>query len=621
MHAPPMRRHRRKQQRRSAALKFFGWLALAFLLFWKELTYFLQAGWFRLRYYNLPLIQLEEANLISIPQLVEYVFHILVGLVLFAAVVAVANLFNAQFLLPVYSLRERLDVFRTFNNFMFGGHGPLVFVRDGEIISHLGESERSGPGVALVNSNSAVVVGSNVYGPGLVFTGGARIGKVMDLRKQVRTSRDVRAVTRDGIEVSTDITVQFSISAPPEVIYVCLEPPARRKENVRVLELDERGDLIVEIAKRDFFPDELNEIYRTLQRIEAGQTQGIPFIDLEQYASGLYVEERVQACYTNQPRRPDTGEKINWHELPADIAEEEFRNTIVRFPFDDLFLPTEQPPESEETIVTETESGELTASTRITAIDYLKMRRTYPLETIRREFSERVRNSGFLAYVFVQKLDGGPIKEGERLSDPGMEASLPVLLQYPRPLRRSQITVSSVSFGEIAPTNPEVRRQTVQNLIARWNSEAFRTEVGFDEQAAMIRSRAKAQVQQDTVYALRDVLRNSGKTKTALILRIFQALEAATAGSDNREMVSMVKMLGDLRDWFKITEKDLITTKPGSSGGPAGGRTPSGGPSSGGSPSGGSSGSSGDGSIVRGSGTDLPPVPPELEDLLEEDPE
>ena len=619
---------------------------MAFLLFWEELTYFLQAGWFRLRFYNLPFVQLEEAGLISVPRLVEYAFHLLVGLVLFAVVVMVANLFNAQFLLPVYSMRERLDVFRTFNNFIFGGHGPLVFVRDGEIISHLGESERSGPGVALVNSNSAVVVGSAVYGPGLVFTGGARIGKVMDLRKQVRTSRDVRAVTRDGIEVSTDITIQFSISAPPEVIYVCLEPPGRRKENVRVLELDERGDVIVEIANRDFFPDELNEIYRTLQRIQADQTQGFAFIDLEQYASGLYVEERVQECYTNQPRRPDTGEKINWHELPADIAEEEFRNTIVRFPFDDLFLPTEQAPDSEETIVTETESGELTASTRITAVDYLRLRRTYPLETIRREFSERVRNSGFLAYIFVQKFkermtsEGElirelvPIKEGDRLSDPGMVASQPVLLQYPRPLRRSQITVSSVSFGEIVPTNPEVRRQTVQNLIARWNSEAFRTEVGFDEQAAMIRSRAKAQVQQDTVYALRDVLRNSGKAKTALILRIFQAVEAATAGSDNREMVSMVKMLGDLRDWFKITEKDISAAR---SGGPGGGSTSSGGPGHGGSGgpasggtggssassggTGGSSASSGDGSTGKENGTDLPPVPPELEDLLEEDSE
>jgi len=464
------------------------------------------------------------------------------------------------------------------------------------------------------------VVGGRVHGPGLVFTSGARLGKVMDLRKQVRTSRDVRAVTRDGIEVTTDITIQFSLSDPPEVIYVCLEPPGRHKENVRVLDLDERKDVIVDIVRRDFFPDELNEIYRTLQRLEAGLIDDIPFVDMEQYSAGMFLEERVQECFTNQPRRPDTGEKINWHELPADIAEEEFRNTIVRFPFDDLFVPTEQAPESEETIVTETEGGELTASTRITAIDYLKLRRTYPLETIRREFSERVRDSGFLAYIFVQKGDGKPIAEGERLSDPDMLVSQPVLLQYPRPLRRSQITVSSVSFGEIVPTNPEVRRQTIQNLIARWNSDAFRTEVGFDEQAAMIRSRAKAQVQQDTVYALRDVLRNSGKAKTALILRIFQALEAATAGSDNKEMVAMVKMLGDLREWFKISEKDTAGSKSGS--GPGGG---SGGkpalPGGGSAPGGGKSGSSGDGSPGKGNAGNPPPVPPELEDLLGEDPE
>jgi hypothetical protein len=102
----------------------------------------------------------------------------------------------------------------------------------------------------------------------------------------------------------------------------------------------------------------------------------------------------------------------------------------------------------------------------------------------------------------------------------------------------------------VIPTDEEVQVQTIQNLIARWKSEAFKTEVSFEEQASLIRSRAKTQVQQDTVYALAEFLNSKDQMKTAIILRIFQALEAATAGTSNPEMVSMVNMLSTLRKWF-----------------------------------------------------------------------
>ena len=42
-------------------------------------------------------------------------------------------------------------------------------------------------------------------------------------------------------------------------------------------------------------------------------------------------------------------------------------------------------------------------------------------------------------------------------------------------------------------------------------------------------------MQQDTVYALRDLLRTSDTAKAAVILRIFQALEAATVETDNTD--------------------------------------------------------------------------------------
>jgi len=337
------------------------------------------------------------------------------------------------------------------------------------------------------------------------------------------------------------------------VIYVCMDDKGMRKEDVRILELDDRGDVIVNITPGDFVPDEQNEIYHAVQRMRVGDYEDIPFVDLEQYGASLYIPERVQMSFINQPRRPTDGERIDWRELPVNIAVEEFRNTIVRYPFDDLFVPAKATAKIEP-LISDSGPKELTGSTRISGLEEFEAQMMHPIGKIRREYGSRLQNSGFLAYIFVARKDRKKIQIGSRISDLVMITYPPVLLQYPRPLRRSMVTVSSVGFGEIVPTSKEVREQTMKNLFARWDSEAFRTEVGYEEQAALIRSRAKAQVQQDTVYALRDILENSDKAKTALILRIFQALEAATAGSDNKEMVSMVKMLGDLRAWFKLSD-------------------------------------------------------------------
>jgi hypothetical protein len=546
-----MRRRRRQQEARNRFLKIAGTAVIAILLFWKEWSYLFILGWVRLRYIRQTSAQLQEANLIDLQPLPEYLLHLVVASLIFIVVLLISNLFNSQYLLPVYSAAERMGAVRSFFTFVFGSHGPLINVRDGEIISHLGEKEKVGPGVVLINSNNAIVVGGRVNGPGIAFTHSRAIGMLMDLRKQVRLAEGVKAVTRDGIEIETDISVKFSITAPPEDIYICLENKGRRADDIRMLELDARNDLIENIAQRDFLPEERQEMFRMIQAMRDGQDHAVPFAEIEKFHAGNYVQERVQTCYNNQPRRPDSGEKVDWRDLPLETAVEEFRNMIVRYPFDDLFVPTDVSGGKRDAFFDETDPSEFTSSTIIASLTYVDRRRLFPLEILRKEYEDRVRMTGFVSYVLVERSDGRTVQVGDRLSDLEIVTHPPVMLVYPRQLRRCEITITQSTFGEIRPTSLEVRNQKVQNLIARWNSDAFRTEVGFEEQAAMIRSRAKAQVQQDTVYALRDLLRTSDTAKTAVILRVFQALEAATVESDNSEMVKMVQMLRDLREWFK----------------------------------------------------------------------
>jgi hypothetical protein len=428
-------------------------------------------------------------------------------------------------------------------------------VKDGKIISHIGEKERVGPGVALVYSNNAVVIGSKVHGPGVVFTWQLKkkVNSVMDLRKQVRTSETLTFLTRDGIEIDTDISVQFSISAPPEIIHLALEGSGDRIEDIRFLELDERGDMVIDIVENALPDEELNEIIHAVRKLREGDEEGITFLELDDYlGQGLFNEERVQNCFKNQDRRPETGEPVMWHELPLQVGVEEFSNMISLYPFDDLFLP---PPDEIDLASLAADRDEAMDQTRITSVDLLEKKKRIPIENLHRDYTKKVKLSGFVGYRLVVPVGGGEVKVGDRISNLHKLTKDPVKLNFPRPLRRREISVTSVRFGPLQPRNPEVKAQIVKNLKARWNSEATRTEIGYQEEAALIRSRAKVRVQQDTVYALREVLTTSDKVKTAFILRIFQALEAATVGSDNKEISGMVKMLGDIRDWFKFSSE------------------------------------------------------------------
>lgn len=545
---------------------------VVFILYGKEVIYLLRYNLIRLGSYKMEygaiqvvksLRSIRDPNLLmKLEVFREYRTHWWIAVTIFLAVLIFANLFNSQFLLPVTSWRDRYSAFVNFCGFMVGFRGPLVFVKDGKIISHLGEKERKGPGVALVYSNNAVAIGSKVHGPGVVFTWkqGKKVGAVLDLRKQVRTrgrgneegraSEKVRAVTRDGIEIETDIEVQFSISAPPEIIYLTLAGTGDKKEDLRVLQVDKQGDVITDIAECKFNDEEMNEIFHTIQNLLAQNLDEIPFVDLNDYVRpSMYNQERVQECFSKQPRGAD-GNKIEWHELPISVAVEEFRNTIVRYPFDELFLP---PDYSDLDLFEQGDEGR-EDSTRVMAVDYFQQEKRYPLERVRREYANMVQHSGFVAYKVLKKAGRAEVRTGDRLPDLVEMSVQPILLTSPQPLRRSKITVTSAQFGELDPINPQIPEQTVANLLARWDTEAIKTRVGFEEKAAVIRSNAKAQVQQDTVYSLRDMLLTSNQAKTAMILRIFQALEAATMDSDNKELTNMIKMLGDIRKWFNISQ-------------------------------------------------------------------
>jgi len=434
----------------------------------------------------------------------------------------------------VLKLSERRQIHSNFIKFTRGKGGPLIFVRDGEEISHFGERDKEGPGVVMVNSNSAIVLGNKVVGPGMTFTEGKKIKTLFDLRRQVRTEENVTAITRDGIEIETDIFVKYSISGMPLTFYV-----TEVNGQIRKIEFDEINNEVTGFSNK-FIDQEPETNFKTvIEQLKKGKDDDKRLLDPGNFPEKGYRFnlQRVQTVFDNQPWDPETGKQIDWRDLPLSVAIEEFRNTIVRYPFDELFIKQDA------------HSQQLAGPGR-----------EFPLSLIRKDFSQRMRESGMMAFYYIRSLDDKPVKTGDNILDPekfervkftkGSKDYQLVKINSRQPLARSAITVADAWFGEVVPTDEEVQIQTIQNLIARWKSEAFKTEVSFEEQASLIRSRAKAQVQQDTVYALAEFLNNKDQMKTAIILRIFQALEAATAGTSNPEMASMVKMLSTLRKWF-----------------------------------------------------------------------
>ncbi len=157
---------------------------------------------------------------------------VLVDLDFMLMVTLLLTAFSAQFVLPVQTGSERWAVARRLFGYILGERGPITYIREGHAVEAHEESLRTGPGVFLVDSSSAVVLRTDVAftracGPGVVFTSpGERRAEALDLRRQIRRvegenlpsgspsgsdQTDSVALTQDGIPISADISVTFML--------------------------------------------------------------------------------------------------------------------------------------------------------------------------------------------------------------------------------------------------------------------------------------------------------------------------------------------------------------------------------------------------------------------------
>jgi hypothetical protein len=244
--------------------------------------------------------------------------------------------FFAQFVLPVRTFRDRQKIFERLITYLFGAHGPTLFIENGRIKEHSGERLKKGPGVLWLDSASAAVTRTpvaikQVMGPGVHFTGGREfiagtldlhvqsqiIGpkeeeKPFDEKKENQTleeyaqiqnrRKQVSALTRDGIEVLPNISVSFRVNTgfPKEG-----KPGSRFGYRTGVTKRDKENE------KKD---------KEAIRRAILGE--------------GINPNE-----VPDSPRR-----RVAWNVLPGSLAADLWREYLAKFTLDQLFQPDQLVP-------------------------------------------------------------------------------------------------------------------------------------------------------------------------------------------------------------------------------------------------------------------------------------
>ena len=242
--------------------------------------------------------------------------------------------FFAQFVLPVRTFRDRQKMFDRLVTYLMGGHGPALFIENGQIKEHSGERLKQGPGVLWLDSASAAVTRTAVsimqtIGPGVHFiNAGEYIAGTVDLHVQSQLigpkendkpfaakkdnqpqeewdqvqdrRKQVSALTRDGIEVIPNISISFRVNTgfPKE-----RQPGSRFGYRTGV-------------RRSDRYNEEK---------------------DKEAIRKAILAEGINPNAVPDSPRR-----RVAWNELPAALAVDVWREYAAKFTLDELFQPTQQ---------------------------------------------------------------------------------------------------------------------------------------------------------------------------------------------------------------------------------------------------------------------------------------
>lgn len=385
-----------------------------------------------------------------------------------------------------------------------------------------------------------------VKGPGLAFIEkGQKIFSVIDLRPQSR-SATVEAYTRDGIRLSTRVSVSFSLSGTPETITV-----GYVGDTLRWLEMAYLNEGRKAVVKNAFDLDEpiREEILSYIQKGAAAassmkEERANPALNTPY---PFYPHRVFRAAYSNA-RCADSGELMPWHSIPLEIAIDIFRRKLAAIPYDELYpaLDFQQANADEQS----------------------PKRSVEALKKLKDDFGRAVKMRGIINIQFLGRKGNLPFQEGETYETREISGHPVVTLSDSsfNSLRGVGVVVKSAGFGDLQPVSPEIKKRMVDNWKAKWEKEEHFIHAEYELEAVRMRNRSRAQIQQEMTYLLANIFQGS-HTDEALALRVFQALEAAATNPVANTDISpkeIVAMLDSLHKWLLVERNDILKPLPSS---------------------------------------------------------
>jgi hypothetical protein len=355
----------------------------------------------------------------------------------------------------------------------------------------------------------------------------SRSGKGSDARQDI-SKASVRAYTRDGIEIGTNVNSLFTIGQnlerSPHVLHLGFKGESAddwQPENLRVLTIqEENGAVLIQSMADELEKDDRQAVFEYfgnwIRQQNLPSYQSLPRDPLPP----TYDPSRVfSAVYSQAFLRDNPAQMLPWSDLPVRHAIDIFRELLSKVNFNELYSKN-----------TDGVMG---------------------ITDLRSKLRIRMRNSGMLSYRMILRRTRRPLRIGQSYAYNGLITSPVQVMRSSRVLRDRGIQILSSGFGPLLPAN-DIYTQWMNNWRAEWERETMTAQAVADLEARRIYNRARIQKQQELAVNLREIFEDTNNPKEVIAIRLLQALESIAADRDTRRLLpaETISILQSIHSWL-----------------------------------------------------------------------
>mgnify|MGYP006883219817 FL=1 len=410
--------------------------------------------------------------------------------------------FFSQFVLPIQNKEDRTKIYERVRDFESSDRGPILFVKNGRVITHEGEGEKRGEGVIVLDSASAVVLRTDTeivgsVGPGIRFTE----------EKEYIISHVNEKNEKEFIGV--DLRTQWRFIGPLAVDQPFLNPvpiPDPKKYN----EMTKRLKQTVGLTRDGFEVSPTISIKFRVKRKKNSISQSGVRSRFE------YDPDSVRHAVTREVVELDKSEnrrgRITWKQLPEHLVVNLWREYVRKFKLEDLFTSTD-------------------SLSGLQTIEYMLNRR--------------------LQQASVAVLDDTGMPE--------MPTRYATSLEYKQLIERGlevlEVRIHNILF------EPNLEAKVVEQWSADWMGLAKREQGLLNEKEALLETAARSEASKEFVRAASQKFSNPFLSPPDIFSALQDLIEPIrdnllAKNNANPELVATLEELDDILKWALVYKVD-----------------------------------------------------------------